>query len=236
MNKRLLLLSNSTNYKEEYLSYPRQEIRNFLGDSITRVVFIPFASVSGYNEITKKVGQVFEELGYAIDSVHLSDNPHQLIKKAEAIVIAGGNTFHLVHHLHQIGLIEVIREKVNSGTPYIGWSAGSNVACPTIQTTNDMPIIEPISFQGLNLIPFQINPHYTDEVIPNHNGETRERRIEEFLSINPNIYVVGLPEGTMLKIENSSVYLIGNKNIVLFKANENKKVCDATENLNFLLQ
>jgi dipeptidase E len=236
MNKRLLLLSNSTNYQEEYLSYSRQEIKKFLGDSLKRVVMIPFANVTSYDGITTKVSQVFQELGYIIDSVHCSDNPHELIKKAEAIAIPGGNTFHLIHHLHQTGLIEIIREKVNDGTTYLGWSAGSNVVCPTIKTTNDMPIIEPISFQGLNLVPFQINPHYTDKVIPNHNGETREKRIEEFLIINPNIYVVGLPEGTMLKIENNAVTLIGDKNIVIFKANEEKRECNATKNLNFLLQ
>jgi dipeptidase E len=236
MSKRLLLLSNSTNYGEDYLFYPREEIKAFLGASIKKVLFIPFANVISYDGITEKVGEVFQELGYGIDSVHSTLNPHELVEKAEAIVIAGGNTFHLVHRLHEVGIIDIIREKVNQGIPYIGWSAGSNVACPTIKTTNDMPIIEPISFEGLNLIPFQINPHYTDGVIPNHNGETREKRIEEFLAVNPNISVVGLPEGTILKIENSSITLIGDKNIVVFKSGEARKEYSKDTNLNFLLQ
>ncbi|RUT06140.1 peptidase E [Dulcicalothrix desertica PCC 7102] len=235
MNKRLLLLSNSTNYGEEYLSYPRQEIKAFLGASIKKVLFIPFANVISYDGITEKVGKVFQELGYGIDSVHSTLNPRALVENAEAIVVSGGNTFHLVHRLHEAGIIDIIREKVNNGTPYIGWSAGSNVACPTIKTTNDMPIIEPMSFEGLNLVPFQINPHYTDGVVPDHNGETRESRIEEFLAVNPNITVVGLPEGTILKIENSSVKLIGDKNIVVFKSGEARKEYGKGADLNILL-
>lgn len=236
MNKRLLLLSNSTNYGEDYLSYPRDRIKAFLGASIKKVLFIPFANVISYDGITDKVGEVFQELGYGIDSVYSTDNPRELVENAEAIVIAGGNTFHLIHRLHEAGIVDVIREKVNQGTPYIGWSTGSNVACPTIKTTNDMPIIEPMSFEGLNLVPFQINPHYTDGVIPNHNGETREKRIEKFLAVNPDISVVGLPEGTILNIENSSISLIGDKNIVVFKSGEARKEYSKDANLNFLLQ
>ncbi|MFN6571611.1 dipeptidase PepE [Dendronalium sp. ChiSLP03b] len=237
MSKRLLLLSNSTNIGEEYLSYPRQEIQNFLGDAVNKIVFIPYAAVtSTYEEYSKKVAQVFQEIGYEVDAIHLVENPQELIKDAEAIVVGGGNTFHLIHWLHKTKLLDVIKNKVNNGTPYIGWSAGSNVACPTIKTSNDMPIIEPISFQGLNLVHFQINPHYTDEVMTNHNGETREQRIKEFLVLNPNIYVVGLPEGTMLRVEDSSMRLIGNKKIFLFKFTEERKEYDTTDKLDFLLK
>lgn len=236
MSKKLLLLSNSTNVGEEYLSYPRQEIKSFLGSYVKKIVFIPFAAVtSTYAQYTEKVEQVFREIGYAVDSIHLAENPHELIHQAEAIVIGGGNTFHLLHCLHKNKLLEIIRDKVNNGTPYIGWSAGSNVACPTIKTSNDMPIIEPISFQALNLVPFQINPHYTDAVIPNHNGETREQRLKEFLVFNPDVYVVGLQEGTMLKIEDSSIRLIGNKKMYLFKLGEERKEYSDSDNVNFLL-
>lgn len=236
MPKRLLLLSNSTNIGEAYLFHARQDIQNFLGVSVKRIVFIPFASViSTYDQYTQRVEQVFQDIGYAVDAVHLSANPHELINNAEALIVGGGNTFHLLHWLHKTQLMEIIRHKVNDGTPYIGWSAGSNVACPTIKTTNDMPIIEPSSFQGLNLVPFQINPHYTNAVLPNHNGETREQRLKEFLALNPDIYVVGLPEGTMLRIEDSSIRLIGNKTIHLFKYGEEKKECDINDNLDFLL-
>lgn len=160
MSKRLLLLSNSTNIGEEYLFYPRQEIKKFLGSSVNKIVFIPFAGVtSTYQQYTEKVEKVFQDIGYEVDAIHLVENPYELIKNAEAVVVGGGNTFHLIHWLHQTKLLEDIRNKVSNGTPYIGWSAGSKVACPTIKTSNDMPIIEPISFQGLNLVPFQINPH-----------------------------------------------------------------------------
>lgn len=230
------MLSNSTNYGETYLSSSQKEIKKFLGNSIQKAVFIPYEAVSNsYDAITEKVRNIFENIGYQIDSVHLTQKPQELIQKAEAIVIAGGNTFHLIHWLHKKEIIQSIRERVNNGTPYVGWSAGSNIACPTIKTTNDMPIIEPISFQGLNLVPFQINPHYTNEAIPNHNGETREKRIDEFLVVNPNVYVVGLPEGTILKIENSSVTLIGRKKMVVFKAGQEPKEYDDKANLDFLL-
>ncbi|BAY43363.1 peptidase E [Scytonema sp. HK-05] len=235
--KRLLLLSNSTNLGEEYLFYPRQQLQRFLGDYVKKILFIPFAGVtSNCDDYTEKVGKLFKDIGYEIDAIHIAENPHELIKKAEAIVVGGGNTFHLMHWLHKIGIIETIREKVNNGTPYIGWSAGSNVACPTIKTTNDMPIIELGSFNGLNLVPFQINPHYTDEVIPNHNGETRETRIKEFLVLNPDIYVVGLQEGTMLNIEGSSMKLIGNKPMRLFKFNQPIVEYDSNANLDFILK
>ena len=237
MTKKLLLLSNSTNFGEEYLFYPRQQIQNFLGSSVKRVLFIPFAGVtSNYDEYTAKVGKVFQDIGYAIDGIHVAENYQELIKKAEAIVVGGGNTFHLVHWLHKTGIIETIREKVNNGTPYIGWSAGSNVASPTLKTTNDMPIIEPVSFSGLNLIPFQINPHYTDAVIPNHNGETREQRIREFLVVNSDVYVVGLQEGTMLNIEGESMKLIGDKPMRFFKFGEPLVEYDSNANLDFILK
>ncbi|NEO97478.1 MAG: dipeptidase PepE [Symploca sp. SIO2E9] len=242
MKKRLLLLSNSTNYGEEYLFYPRQEIQNFLGDSIKRILFIPFAKATGidedtsdYDQYSQKVGKVFKDLGYELDAIHVTENPQELIRQATAIVVGGGNTFCLFHWLHKKGLVEIIREKVNNGTPYLGWSAGSNLACPTLKTTNDMPIIDPINFQGLNLIPFQINPHYTDEIIPNHQGETRAERLQEFLLVNPQTYVVGLKEGTMLKIEGSSMKMIGDKTLHLFKYGEPIVEYDAAANLDFLV-
>ena len=237
MTKKLLLLSNSTNFGEEYLFYPRQQIQNFLGSSVKRVLFIPFAGVtSNYDEYTAKVGKVFQDIGYAIDAIHVGENYRESVKKAEAIVVGGGNTFHLVHWLHQTGIIETIREKVNNGTPYIGWSAGSNVASPTLKTTNDMPIIEPLSFNALNLVPFQINPHYTDAVIPNHNGETREQRIREFLVVNSDVYVIGLQEGTMLNIEGESMKLIGDKPMRLLKFGEPLVEYDSNANLDFILK
>ncbi|MDF5730664.1 MAG: dipeptidase PepE, partial [Rhizonema sp. PD38] len=191
---------------------------------------------STYEEYTDQVGNVFKYIGYNTDKINLSENYQELLKNAEAIVIGGGNTFHLVHWLHKTDIIETIRQKVENGTPYIGWSAGANVACPTIKTTNDMPIIEPVSFQALNLVPFQINPHYTDETIPNHNGETREARIREFLVLNPTVNVVGLKEETMLRVEGASVKLIGDKTMCLFKFNNPVVEYNFTTNLDFIIK
>jgi dipeptidase E len=237
MKKRLLLLSNSTKFGEDYLFYPRQEIKNFLGNSVKKIVFIPFAGVTAsYEEYAAKVGKVFKDIGYDTETVNLTENYREVLKKAEAIVIGGGNTFHLAHWLHKTEILETIREKVNNGTPYIGWSAGANIACPTIKTTNDMPIIEPLSFNALNLIPFQINPHYTDETIPNHNGETRETRIKEFLVLHPAVYVVGLKEESMLRVEGASLELIGSKTMRLFKFNNPVVEYNSDANLDFLLK
>lgn len=130
--------------------------------------------------------------------------------------------------------MDAIRKKVLSGTPYIGWSAGSNVACPSLKTTNDMPIIEPSSFETLGVVRFQINPHYTDAIIPNHNGETREERIREFLMANPDMIVVGLKEGTMLRIEGDDIRYIGSKTIKVFRKDEHTLEFDKNASLDFL--
>ncbi len=235
MTKRLLLISNSTNYGEEYLGYTKPHIKDFLGSDINEVVFIPYAGVSiSYDAYTSKVENVFIKLGYNVRSVHTSNDPAAVIDAAEAIVVGGGNTFHLVHMMHETGVMDAIRKKVESGTPYIGWSAGSNVACPSLKTTNDMPIIQPSSFETLGVVPFQINPHYTDAIIPNHNGETREERIREFLVANPEMVVVGLKEGCMLCIDNGDIKYIGSKTIKVFRKNEPTLEFDKNANLDFL--
>src|SRR5204863_2858794 len=157
---------------------------------------------------------------YELASVHTSDDPCQAMQTAEAIIVGGGYTFHLLHHLYQRGLMETIRARVSAGVPYIGWSAGSNIACPTIKTTNDMPIIEPSSFAALGLVPFQINPHYLDAHPEGHQGETREERLLEFIEVNPAITVVGLREGSMLRIEGTTIRLIGDRPVRIFMHGE----------------
>lgn len=235
MSKKLLLISNSTNYGEQYLEYTKPSIKDFLGDSVREVLFIPYAGVSiSYDEYTEKVASVFLKLGYAVRSVHQENDPVAAVEGAEAIVVGGGNTFHLVHMMHETGVMDAIRKKAENGTPYIGWSAGSNVACPSLKTTNDMPIVQPKSFETLGLVPFQINPHYTDAIIPNHNGETREDRIREFLEANPDIIVVGLKEGTMLRIDKGNVEYIGSKTIKVFRKDEPTLEFDKNANLDFL--
>ncbi len=233
---KLLLISNSTNYGEEYLGHPRVEIAKFLGSDIKKVLFIPFAAVSfSYDAYLEKVGKVFNELGYEVESIHKAAEPISAIMNAEAIIVGGGNTFHLLHVLQTSGMMQPIFERVHSGTPYIGWSAGANLACPTIKTTNDMPVIEPESFEALNLVPFQINPHYTDAMPENHGGETREQRILEFLEVNKDIYVVGLKEGTMLLVEGSRTKLVGKKPMRLFKYGKPILEHESSANLDFLM-
>ncbi len=237
MAKRLLLISNSTNYGERYLDYTRKYITDFLGKDVRNVAFVPYAAVDiSYVEYTNKVNEVFQELGYTIKSTEDIQGPERVIEEADAIVIGGGNTFHLIHYMHERGIMDILRKKVENGTPFIGWSAGSNVACPSIKTTNDMPVIQPVSFEGLSLIPFQINPHYTDGRIPNHNGESREERIKEFLELNPDFTVVGLKEGSIIRIEDDKVKLFGNKTLKVFRKDQPTLEYDPSTSLDFILK
>ncbi|PLX00375.1 MAG: dipeptidase PepE [Marinilabiliales bacterium] len=233
---RLLLISNSTMAGEPYLDYPKYKIQEFLGKDIKKTLFIPFAGVGfSFDEYAQKVQERFTEIGYTVDPIHKYNNMLEAVEKAEAIVVGGGNTFNLLKLIQDNKLIEAIRKKVLEGTPYVGWSAGSNMACPTIKTTNDMPIIEPQSFNALNLIKFQINPHYLDTNPDGHAGETREQRLNEFLEVNQDIYVVGLREGCMIKIEGSSIILDGSKSMRIFHYAKECFEVEPGDNLSFLL-
>lgn len=233
---KLLLISNSTMKGEAYLDYPKHEIQKFLGDTPKTAVFIPFAAVTfSFDEYCAKVEQRFAEIGHHVVGIHTFDDPVKAIEHAEAIVVGGGNTWQLVRMLHEQKLMNPIREKAFYGTPYIGWSAGSNVACPTLRTTNDMPIIDPLGFDCIGMVPFQINPHYTDENPEGHGGETREQRIQEFIEVNPNCYVAGLREGTMFKIENDEIALIGDRPCRIFKKGQEPRELSAGDDFSFLL-
>ncbi len=235
--RRLLLLSNSTNYGEEYLRYPLSAIQSFLGGECRRVLFVPFAGVRmTYDDYTAKVRERFAEIGYGLDSVHEAGDPVRAVEEAEAIAVGGGNTFHLLRGLYEANLLEVIRARVRAGMPYVGWSAGSNVACPTIKTTNDMPVVEPPGFAALSLVPFQINPHYTEAVLPNHNGETRAERLLEFIEANPEMTVVGLREGSILRIEGHEIRLLGSQSAVLFRKGQEPAEYSPQDSLQSLLQ
>jgi len=215
------LISNSTNAGESYLEHPLEQIKTFLGSTPVKALFIPYAGVTiSFDEYATRVSTRFQEIGHEILSVHDVDDPVQAVRQAEAIVVGGGNTFHLAKMMQEQGLINAIREKVLAGTPYIGWSAGSNMACPSIRTTNDMPIVEPKSFQALNLVLFQINPHYLDANPEGHAGETREMRIEEFIEANPGMFVVGLREGTMFLLESNRLQLLGPRTARIFKKDQ----------------
>jgi len=234
--KRLLLLSNSTNYGQGFLEHGKGPIKTFLGPAVPRVLFVPYAGVTfSWDAYAEKVRERFRQMGYELESVHESDSPVQAVQEAEAIAVGGGNTFHLAFHLYQAGLLEPIRERVLAGIPYIGWSAGSNVACPSIKTTNDMPIIEPPRFEALNLVPFQINPHYLDTHPAGHQGETRDDRIAEFVEINPDMFVVGLREGSILQVEDEHLTLLGGKKAKIFRKGQAPFEVSAEDSLQFLM-
>ena len=233
---RLLLISNSTNPGEPYLNYPKQNIKEFLGKHTVKALFIPYAAVTfSYDDYEIKVKERFNEIGHNIVSIHHFPDPVKAINDASAIVVGGGNTWKLLKTIRENRLIDPVRNKVKSGTPYIGWSAGSNMACPTIRTTNDMPVVEPDSFEAFNLIGFQINPHYLDANPAGHAGETREQRIEEFIEINPGIRVVGLREGSMLLLENKKLRLIGSRPLRIFKKGTTPVELSSEDDLSFLL-
>lgn len=213
--KRILLLSTSTVFGGEYLDYALDEVRDFLG-GISRLLFVPFA-LHDHAAYAGRVRKRFTQMGYQLDSLHEAAAPKEAVRTAEAIFIGGGNTFRLLNGLYQRDLLGTIRERVAAGMPYMGSSAGSNVATPTIKTTNDMPIVEPPSFDALSLVPFQLNPHYVD-ADPNstHMGETREERIVQFLEENETP-VIGLREGAWLRIENGGCELKGSSGGRLFR-------------------
>ena len=222
---------------EPYLEFPKNEIKKFLGEKPVTALFIPYAAVTfSFDTYCEKVEERFSEIGHHIIGIHTFENKIQAIHEAEAIVVGGGNTWQLVRMMHDFKLMNPIREKVFNQTPYIGWSAGANVACPTLRTTNDMPIIDPNGFDCIGLVSFQINPHYLHENPEGHGGETREQRINEFLEINPNLFVAGLREGTMLKLENRNLTLIGNRNCRIFKKGITPMELSSNDDINFLIK
>ena len=233
----LLLISNSTLHGSGYLDHCADEIVDILGKNIKTIAFVPYARPGGitHDEYTAKARERYEKMGYKLVSVHESDDPVQTIKDAEAVFIGGGNSFLLLHDLQKSGIIPEIRKKVQMGMPYIGTSAGSNVACPTIMTTNDMPIYEVENFKALNLVPFQINPHYLDPD-PNskHQGETRETRIKEFLVFN-NKVVVGLREGCMMLVNGNNCMLKGSTSARIFQNGNEPKEYKPVCQMDFLL-
>jgi dipeptidase E len=209
-DERLLLMSNSTMVGEKWLGWPEEHIKAFLGPSVKNLFFVPFAGVRmTWDEYAGMARERFGEMGYSLAGAHEPADPMAALAASDAVVIGGGNTWHLIDALHRTGLLEAIGVKVRGGAPFVGWSAGSNVACPSIRTTNDMAVVEPPSTKALGLVPFQINPHYTDAHPPGLGGETRADRILEFVEVNPDIAVVGLPEGDLLKVEGGSTLLVG---------------------------
>jgi dipeptidase E len=215
---RILLISNSTVYGREYLDHVEEEIKAFLAEG-KRILFFPYAlrDRDGYAANAKAR---FVVMGYSLESVHHAADPRKAVEHAEAFFVGGGNTFRLLKALQDADLLGAISRKVKSGAPYIGSSAGSNVAGPTIKTTKDMPIVQPHSFGSLGLVPFQISPHFQDPD-PNsrHMGETQEERILQFLEENETP-VIGIREGAWLLCENGAVTLKGENGARIFRRGE----------------
>lgn len=215
--KRILLASTSTVYGGTYLSYLQDELIDFF-TGIDEILFVPYARPSGttHDEYTQIAQQFFNRVGKRIVGLHTFADPKKAIRQAKAIFTGGGNTFVLVNQLYGLEVMDVLREAVENGTLYMGTSAGSNIAGQTMQTTNDMPIVYPPSFKTLGLVPFDINPHYLDpDPQSKHKGETRETRIKEFHVFN-DTPVIGLREGSWLRVEDEKVSLKGDLTARIF--------------------
>lgn len=215
MPPKLLLLSTSTVHGTAYLEHAFFELRDFLG-GVRRVLFVPFA-LKDQDGYAARARSTFAEIGYALDSLHETADPARALANAEAVFCGGGNTFRLLKTLYDHNLMGLLRQRAREGMLYSGASAGSNLACPTIKTTNDMPIAQPPSFEALGLVSFQINPHYVDaDPASRHMGETRETRLKEFHEEN-DTPVVGLREGAMLRVKDGSVELRGQAGARVFR-------------------
>ncbi len=218
MMKNFLLASTSTVHNGVYLDYLLDEIAT-LYKGVREVIFVPYARPGGlsHEEYSAKVHGAFQQMNIAVRGVHQYDEPRMALADAEGIFTGGGNTFLLVAQLYKHNLMDVLAQKTKGGTPYLGTSAGSNIAGLTMQTTNDMPIIYPPSFQTMGLIPFNLNPHYLDpDMGSNHMGETRETRIKEFHAVN-SVPVLGLREGSWLRAIDGKITLEGKLKARLFE-------------------
>ncbi|WP_025819699.1 dipeptidase PepE [Shewanella marina] len=212
-----LLLSSSREGDTPYLSHAIPLIAP-LTSHAKKWLFIPYAGIgTHYDNYLDMVVAALAELELDISSIHQHPDPQQAIKDADGIMVGGGNTFHLLHQLYHYNLINLIKDEVSNGKPYIGWSAGSNITGLTIRTTNDMPIIEPPSFNALALVPFQLNPHYSNFKVAGHNGETRAQRLLEFTRVDPKTPVIAIQEGSALWRQGETLTLLGNKPAYLFE-------------------
>ncbi|CAI9594085.1 unnamed protein product [Staurois parvus] len=236
LNRHLLLISNSTLHGGGYLEHCQEHIQKFLGGQVKRVLFVPYA-LHDRDDYARTARQKFESLGYGLDSIHEAVDPVEAVQKSEAIFIGGGNTFRLLKALYDNGLIPAIRKRViEDGIPYIGSSAGTNVATVSINTTNDMPIVYPPSLLALGLVPFNINPHYLDlDVNSRHMGETREQRISQYHEEPDTPPVLGLREGCMLLVEGNKATLLGITKARLFVRGKDPTEHEPEQDFSFLL-
>ncbi|MFI5444963.1 dipeptidase PepE [Polaromonas sp. UC242_47] len=219
----LLLLSNSSS-EAGYLTYALPYIDAWAasqrGDG--EAVFIPFAGVTrSWDDYEALVAQALQPLGLRVRSLHREPDPVEAANKAQLFIVGGGNTFALLRHMRQRQLLGAVAARMRSdAAAYLGWSAGANLACPTVCTTNDMPIVDPEGLDALGLVPFQINPHYTEAHPPGHRGETRMQRLREFCTLHPDVPVLALPEGTGLHVQGTAHTLLGDSPARLFVGQE----------------
>ncbi|OTA18911.1 Peptidase E [Xenorhabdus beddingii] len=215
-----LLMSSSRMGNLGYLEHAHDQIHRLLKQQQQTVLFIPYAAVAfSFDDFEDIVRPVFKSLGYQLKSIHHVSDPVAAVKQADAIAVGGGNTFALLKRLYDAQLVDVISQRVKQNElAYMGWSAGSNVATPSLRTTNDMPIVQPPSFKALSIAPFQINPHFIPGKPAGHNGESREERLNEFLTMNPTEELLALYEGSALFIEDEFGTILGEKSGLWFKA------------------
>lgn len=212
--RRVLIQSSSRYHTSGYLDFAKSQYDLLFDNKPAKILFIPFAKVAGtYDDYEKQVQAAFKPWGHEIISIHHFADPKKAVNQFDAIAVGGGNTWALTTRLYEAGIVDLIRTRVNAGKMrYCGWSAGGNIAGPTLRTTNDMPIAEPPTFNTFGFIPFQTNPHFISGGTPGLNNETREDRLEEFLYYNPDEEVIGLPEGTALYLTGqSSIQVLGPK-------------------------
>lgn len=233
--KNCIIASTSTLHEGQYLDYLLPELQLHFKDCKT-ILFIPFARPSGitHDDYTAKVASAFSKININVKGLHEYENQKEALQKAEGIFTGGGNTFLLVTQLYKNDIMNILADTVKGGTPYLGCSAGSNICGLTMQTTNDMPIIYPPSFQTLGLIPFNLNPHYLDpDVNSQHMGETRETRIKEFHAFN-SLPVLGLREGSWIEVRGQKIMLKGNLQARLFRQNQLPQELESGSDLSFL--
>jgi len=232
--KKLIIASTSTIHGSEYLEYLLPELKAFFA-GVDELLFIPYARPGGisYDNYTKRASTVFSMIEIRVKGIHEFDDVQEAVENAKAIFVGGGNTFVLVNELYSQDLINVLKKKINSGTPYLGTSAGSNICGMTMQNTNDMPIAYPPSYETLGVIPFNINAHYLDpDPTSTHKGETRETRIKEFHTYN-DIPVLGLREGSWLKVDGEEIILKGKFKARLFEQHNQPKELDSGSIIEF---
>ena len=233
--KKMIVASTSTLFGEQYLEYLLPTLENHF-KNCDEIVFIPYAQPSGisYDNYTLIVKNVFLKINIVVKGIHEYENPIEAVENAHGIFTGGGNTFLLVSQLYEKKIMSVLKRIIENGIPYLGTSAGSNIVGLTMQTTNDMPIIYPPSFNTLGVIPFNLNPHYVDSnEHSKHMGETRETRLNEFHSFN-DIPVIGLREGSWLEVKGGKIILKGKLTGRLFKPNESPEELDPETDLSFL--